>query len=176
MVKIVTGLSRHDIGVTHKHTVWLCQRFEVAAEIKHRIGIALDADRLVGVLLRLEQIARRRRLAELLHKLAHNHGQLLRDFIPELRVAFFRGNLLGKVQNNPATGNTAAAVGKAHRVIVHRQNHRRDMRRVGVAVFRVDRDRIAAGDRFNSRTVTASFLLVRENNQRVANHRRTFAG
>jgi hypothetical protein len=43
------------------------------------------------------------RVAELLHQLAHNHGQLAGDFVLELRVAFLRGNLLREVDNHPAT-------------------------------------------------------------------------
>lgn len=51
MIEIVTGLSRDDIGVPHKHSVRLRQRFQIAAKIKRRVSVALDAQRLVGVLL-----------------------------------------------------------------------------------------------------------------------------
>ena len=43
------------------------------------------------------------RVAEFLHKLTHDDGQLTCNFIPELRVAFFRRNLLREVNNHPAT-------------------------------------------------------------------------
>jgi hypothetical protein len=43
------------------------------------------------------------------------------------------------------------------------------MRRVRVLVFRVNGDRIAAGDGLKSGTVTAPFLLVRQTNEREAN-------
>lgn len=43
------------------------------------------------------------------------------------------------------------------------------MRRVGILVFRVNGDRVVAGNGLESRTVTAPFLLVRQTNEREAN-------
>ncbi|OOD54311.1 hypothetical protein BWP16_24535 [Salmonella enterica subsp. enterica serovar Worthington] len=79
------------------------------------------------------------------------------------------------MQDHPATGNTAAAVGKAHRVIVHGQNHRRNMGGVRILVFRVDRYSITAGDGLESCPVTAPLFLLRQTNQREANQRGAFA-
>lgn len=145
-------------------------------KIECRVSVALDAECLVGVLLRLEQCARGHRVAERLHELAHDDGQLPGDFIFQLRVTLFRGNLFREVHYHPATGHPAAAVGEAHRVIVHGQYHRRNMGGVCIAVFRVDGDRIAAGDGLESCPVTAPFLLVRQTYQREANQRRALAG
>ena len=128
VIEVFTVITRDDAGIPHKHPVGLREHFQIAAKIKRRVSIALNAECLVGVLLRLEQCARGHRVAEFLHKLAHDDGQLACNFIPELRVAFLRGNLLREMNNHPATGDAAAAVGEAHRVIVHGQNHRRNMR------------------------------------------------
>lgn len=57
VIEIVTGLAREDIGVPHKHPVRLRQRFQIITKIKRQISVAFDAERLVGVLLRLEQCA-----------------------------------------------------------------------------------------------------------------------
>nr|ADR67015.1 hypothetical protein [Klebsiella pneumoniae subsp. pneumoniae] len=43
------------------------------------------------------------------------------------------------------------------------------MRRVGILVFRVNGDRIAAGDGLESGTATAPFLLVWQTNERETN-------
>lgn len=51
VIEIVTGLSRDDIGVPHKHPVRLRQCFQIAAKIKRRVRVALDAECLVRVLL-----------------------------------------------------------------------------------------------------------------------------
>lgn len=80
MVKVTPGLKRPDAGVTHIECVWLGRRKQVAAEIHHRIRIALDAHRLGGVVLRLKQRPGLLRRAELLHQLAHYNGQLTADF------------------------------------------------------------------------------------------------
>jgi hypothetical protein len=55
VIQIQTRLARDNVGVPHIHPVGLRQRLQIAAKIKRRVSIALDAERLVGVLLRLEQ-------------------------------------------------------------------------------------------------------------------------
>ena len=103
MIEILTVITRDNAGITHKHSVGLRQHFQIATKIKRRVSITLDAECLVRVLLRLEQCAGGHRVAEFLHKLAHDDGQLARNFIPELRVALFRGNLLREMNNHPST-------------------------------------------------------------------------
>ncbi|MOA45307.1 hypothetical protein D3C78_1676950 [compost metagenome] len=47
VIEIITRLSRDDIGIPHKHPVCLRQRLQIAAKIKRRVSVALDAERLV---------------------------------------------------------------------------------------------------------------------------------
>lgn len=96
VMEIFTIITRDDAGITHKHPVVLQEHLPIAAKIKRRVSIALNVERLVGILLRLEQCAGGHWVAEFLRKLARN-------FIPELRVAFLRGNLFREVNNHPAT-------------------------------------------------------------------------
>ncbi|MNE75232.1 hypothetical protein D3C80_1713710 [compost metagenome] len=101
VVKVVAGLSWDDIGVTHIHSVWLFQCFEIATKIKGWICVTFDVDCLLRVLLRLEQPPRRHRITELLHKLAHNDSQLTGNFIFQLWIAFLRRDLLREMHNHP---------------------------------------------------------------------------
>jgi len=55
LIKVTPGLKRPNAGVPHVKRVWLRRRDQVAAEVHHGIRIALDAHRLVRVLLRLKQ-------------------------------------------------------------------------------------------------------------------------
>ncbi len=119
-------------------------------------------------LLRLEQCAGVIRVGKALHQVTHDNRQLFGDLRQQQRIALLRGDSLRERQNNPAARDAAAAVAELHRVVVHRQNHRRDVRRVGIAVFRVDGDRITAGDGLDTRPVTAPLLLVGQEYQREA--------
>lgn len=51
MVEVTSGLKRPDAGVPHIERVWLRRREQIAVEVHHRVRIALDAHRFVGVLL-----------------------------------------------------------------------------------------------------------------------------
>lgn len=51
VIEIITWLSRDNIGVPQKHPVCLRQRFQIATKIKRRVGVALDAECFIGVLL-----------------------------------------------------------------------------------------------------------------------------
>lgn len=59
VIQIFTVITRDNAGIAHKHSVGLRQHFQIATKIKSRVSITLDAERLVAVLLRLEQCARR---------------------------------------------------------------------------------------------------------------------
>lgn len=51
MIQIQTRLTRNDVGIANIHTVRLRQCLQIATKIKCLVGVALDAERLVGVLL-----------------------------------------------------------------------------------------------------------------------------
>lgn len=85
------------------------------------------------------------------------------------------GDSLWERQDHPAARGAAAAVVELHRVVIHRQYNCRDVGRVGVAVFRIDDDRIAAGDDLDTRLVTTPLFLVGQDNQRVTDDLGTFA-
>lgn len=51
VIEIFTIITRDDAGIPHKHPVGLREHFQIAAKIKRRVSIALDVERLVGVLL-----------------------------------------------------------------------------------------------------------------------------
>ncbi|MNH11587.1 hypothetical protein D3C79_711040 [compost metagenome] len=106
--------------------------------------------------------------------MSDNHRQLPADFLQQLWVTLLRRYRFEKRDNHPSTRDTAAAVTEAHRVVIHGQNHSRNVRGIGIAVFWIDSHCIAPGDGFNTGTVTAPFLLVGQNNQRVPHHRGTF--
>ena len=67
MIQIQARLTRYDVGITYIHTFRLRQYLQIATKIKRRVSIALNAQNLIGVLLRLEQGAGAHRVAELLH-------------------------------------------------------------------------------------------------------------
>ncbi len=73
---------------------------QISTKIEWRVSVTLDTQRLVRVLLRLEQRARRHRVAEFLHKLAHNDRQFTGNLIFQLRISLFRGNLFREVHNH----------------------------------------------------------------------------
>lgn len=79
-----------------------CGGEQVAAEIHHRVGVALDTHRLAGVLLRLKQPARILRVTEALHQLAHDNGQLTLYLFLQQRVALVRRDDFREVQDHPA--------------------------------------------------------------------------
>ena len=175
VIEVALRLERPDAGVTHEQTVRLGGREQIAAEVHHRVGVALDAHGLAGVLLLLKQCAGVLRVAEALHQLAHDDGQLRLYLLLQLRVALVRRDDFREVQDNPAAGHSPAAVGEAHGVVVHGQNHRRDVGRVGVAVLRVYGHRIAAGNRLDARAVAAPLLLVGQADERIADDRGALA-
>ena len=51
VIEIFTVVTRDDTGIPYKPPVGLRQHFQIAAKIKRRVSIALDAERLIGVLL-----------------------------------------------------------------------------------------------------------------------------
>ena len=64
---------------------------------------------------------------EALHQVAHDNRQLNGNLSQQLRVTFVRRYHVRERQDNPATGDAAAAVAEAHRVVVHGQYYRRDV-------------------------------------------------
>lgn len=65
VIEIVMWLWRGNIDIPHKHFVRLRQRFQIAAKIKCRV-------------------------AELLHKLAYDHGQLASDFVLNVKQSYLQ--------------------------------------------------------------------------------------
>ena len=175
VIEVALWLERPDAGVTHEQAVRLGSGKQVAAEVHHRVGVALDAHGLAGVLLLLKQCAGVLRVAEALHQLAHDDGQLRLHLLLQLRVALVCRDDFRKVQDNPAARHAPAAVGEAHGVVVYGQNHRRDVRGVGVAVLGVNGHRIAAGNRLDARAVAAPLLLVGQADERIADDRGALA-
>ena len=81
---------------------------------------SFDAGVPVGVLLRLEQCSRGHRVAERLHELAHDDA-LPGDFIFQLRVTLFRGNLFREVSYHRRQDTRRCGHLKAHRIVVYCQ-------------------------------------------------------
>lgn len=81
MIEIALKVYWADIGVTDKQPVPRAQWHQIAAEIDQRIGQSLYLQRLAGRLLRLQQRAGLLWLAEALHQVAYDNGQLGADFI-----------------------------------------------------------------------------------------------
>jgi len=127
VIQIATGLQGPDAGIAHVQAVRLGGGKQVAAEVHHRVGVALDAHGLAGVLLLLKQRAGVLRVAEALHQLAHDNGQLRLYLFLQLRVALVCRDDFREVQDNPSARHAPAAVGEAHGVVVHGQNNRRDV-------------------------------------------------
>ena len=73
--------------------------------------------------------------------------------VQQLRITLFCRYHFRERQNYPAARHAAAAIAEAHRIVVHRQNDRRNVRGVGVPVFRVYCNGIAAGYRLDARAV-----------------------
>lgn len=116
VIQVAFRLERPDAGVTHVQAVRLGGRKQVAAEVHHRVGVALDAHGLAGVLLLLKQRAGVLRVAEALHQLAHDDGQLRLYLLLQLRVAFVRRDNFREVQDDATARHASAAVGEAHGV------------------------------------------------------------
>ncbi|ADD78088.1 Hypothetical Protein PANA_2921 [Pantoea ananatis LMG 20103] len=175
VVEVATGLQGLDAGVTHVQAVRLGGRKQVAAEVHHRVGVALDAHGFAGILLLLKQRAGVLRAAEALHQLAHDNGQLRLYLLLQLRVALVCRDDFREVQDDAAARHAPAAVGEAHGVVVHGQYHPPgcgSSRRRGTWGQRTPH---AAGNRLDARAVAAPLLLVGQADERIADDRRPLA-
>ena len=150
---------RGTIFIPHIHPVRFGQLLKVAAKSNVGSGIAPDAQCPSEFCCDWSSVRGHPGHGRL-HQLAHNHGQLACDFVPELRIAF-RGDLLREVGLSPGDGYAPLRLVK--RIgLLFTANYRRDIGRIGVAVFRVNRHSITAGDGFDLRVVPAPFIPVRQ--------------
>lgn len=102
VLEVALRLKRPDARIPHIQGIRLRRGEQVAAKIRHRIGVVPNAHGFILVLLRLKQRSCILWLAELLHLLPHDDGQLAANFYLQLWVTLVQRDDFRKSQDYPA--------------------------------------------------------------------------